>query len=133
MTNSIPKQKRRSRWLDWKPKGIISQDMPKTEPTKPTEPSFVGFVGSPQGVSQNSMSPISSAELVQRQATRGELSPSAQSGEIDHAHPRSSSGTKKPCNSILTPIAESELPEWRRRFIARVQEIKQMDRKVLEI
>lgn len=34
-----------SYWLDWKPEGRISADLPRSEPTKPTKPSFVGFVG----------------------------------------------------------------------------------------
>lgn len=43
---------RRSRWLDWQPKGRILGDLARSEPTKPTKPhpdateqGFVGFVG----------------------------------------------------------------------------------------
>jgi hypothetical protein len=34
-----------SRWLNWKPKERISQELAGNEPTKPTEPGFDGFVG----------------------------------------------------------------------------------------
>ena len=34
-----------SYWLDWKPEGHISADLPRSEPTKPSKPGFVGSVG----------------------------------------------------------------------------------------
>jgi hypothetical protein len=36
---------KRSRWLDWTPKGEISGDLAGGEPTKPSKPGSVGFVG----------------------------------------------------------------------------------------
>src|SRR5262245_19110142 len=40
---------RRSRWLKWTPKGRISADLARREPTKPSKPGFVGFVGTVSG------------------------------------------------------------------------------------
>jgi hypothetical protein len=34
-----------SRWLNWKPKELISGESARSEPTKPTKPGFDGFEG----------------------------------------------------------------------------------------
>lgn len=38
-----------SRWLSWRPKERISQELAWSEPTKPTEPGFDGFEGTVSG------------------------------------------------------------------------------------
>ena len=35
-----------TRWMSWEPKGRISTDPPRLQPTKPSKPGSVGFVGS---------------------------------------------------------------------------------------
>lgn len=45
MSVSAPNLLKRSRWMDWQPKGQIMADLPATEPTKPPKLGSAGFEG----------------------------------------------------------------------------------------
>jgi hypothetical protein len=103
MTTLIPSQKRRSRWLDWEPKGAISGTMSKAEPTKPAKADIVGFAGFSLDAPQKN-------------------SPDSDSISIDRR--TSLMTTDQPASAGFARTVTDVMPEWMAKLSDRLKEIK---------
>ena len=111
-------QKRRNRWLEWEPKGVISSIAFGAGPTKPAEPGSAGFVGPVQDIRQKISCPNEKADLLQ-----GINSPSWDTAPAD--------GCKESTNGdhvAVSPQADEEMLEWRRELSRRLKEIRERHR-----
>jgi hypothetical protein len=111
MTKNIEQQRCRSRWLDWKPRGVISAVTPNTGPTKPSEliseHGSVGFIGSNQDIPEKPSCPT-----VNNNGPPETNSPSLE--------------TKPTTNDQVnvSPQSDEHMPAWRRRLSSHLKKIK---------
>jgi hypothetical protein len=106
MTNPISRQKRRNRWLNWEPKGLIPAVPCNAKPAKPTElGGSVGFAGINQGLPEKISDP----------SGKGDVS------NAPSLDTRSTTGDQVKISSQ----AEEEMPDWRRELSRRLKEIRE--------